>query len=204
MAVFAGLAFSACNNSSGWSAAEQQKSLQECVQATGGKLDEALAKKYCSCVLDKAMKKFKTYKEAEGSSEADGMALAQACMSVLQGGGDPGGGNGNGGNTGGGGLFGGNGGGGAGKGWSQTDKQTFLNQCSGAVEAKGYSGAQARQLCNCALGKLEARFASLAQADQQGGEQAGRQAMEGCVNGDNTTDDGSQPSGGEQNDENNP
>lgn len=170
--------FTNCNNtagSGGWSSQERQKGLKLCMDEVEGKIDNATGKKYCNCVLEKAMRKYKTYDEAQAAPDEEGVELAQACANVLQGGGgdDPGDepkkGKG-------GGLFGGGG-------WSKSDKNNFLTPCTNSMVNQGYSAPQAKQLCDCALGKLEKKYTSLAEADKKGGEQAGAATMQECMTG---------------------
>ncbi len=82
-----------CNNNAdsgnggGWSSADKRKGLRECMSEIEDKIDETTAKKLCDCVLQKTMKKYKSYEAAENATEEEGMAMAQSCMSVIQGGG---------------------------------------------------------------------------------------------------------------------
>src|SRR5689334_24238534 len=79
--------FTNCNNSGGgWSVADQQKGLKACKDQLEGKLDDAQTKKFCSCALDKAMKKWKTYAESEAAPDDDpaGMEIGKSCMLAIQ------------------------------------------------------------------------------------------------------------------------
>jgi hypothetical protein len=178
-----------CNNSSGssgWSAPDRQRGLKECMNEVEGKVDEAVAKKYCGCVLDKAMKKYATYAEAEKGTEAEGTELAKACLGVVQGNGEVNEDNGKGG-----GIFGGGSKeieGGGGRGWSKSDKNGFLEPCESSLTQNGYSGAQSRQLCNCILQKLEKKYTNLQDANDRGGEAAGAQLRQECEGGGGTDD----------------
>jgi hypothetical protein len=184
------LAFSNCNNTAGgWTSQERQKAMSGCIEsattAGGGNLDENAVKNYCSCILEKAMKKYPTYAQAEKGSEQDGLKLASDCKEALTGGGNTTGDDDNNGKKKGG-LF---GGGGTGGEWSMADQNNFVNPCAAGLVAKGYDQDQARQLCNCALGKLQKKYSSLRQADTQGGAEAGRAAMQACLNDQNGGND---------------
>lgn len=170
--------FTACNNNSGWTTAERQKGLKACMDETAGKLDDATAKKFCSCALEKAMRQWKTYAESENAPDDDpaGVEIGRSCLAAIQGGNDP-----EEGKKKGGGLFGGGG-------WSKSDKNTFSTQCQQNIEATGYSEGKARQLCDCILKKIEKKYSSLDDANEKGGEAAGTKARQECEEGGN--DDG--------------
>jgi hypothetical protein len=74
-------------------------------------------------------------------------------------------------------------GGNKGGGWSKKERNNFLSQCEEGLAANGYSSSQARQLCNCVLGKVEKKYSSLDEANEQGGETAGAMAMQECAGG---------------------
>ncbi|MBL7740356.1 MAG: hypothetical protein JNK14_14160 [Chitinophagaceae bacterium] len=67
--------------------------------------------------------------------------------------------------------------------WSKKDRNKFLGDCKGGFTGQGYTSAQARQVCDCVLEKLEAKYSSLRDADERGGETAGSQAAMACMGG---------------------
>jgi hypothetical protein len=160
------------NNGGGWSVQDRLEGMKLCTEGVGGKLDDATTKKYCSCVMEKAMQKYKSLAESNKASEEEGTMLGQSCLKVIQGGGtDPGdegkikkkdG------------LFGGGG-------WSKSDQENFMSPCSNSLVNKGYTSSQARQLCSCVLEKLEKQYSNLSEADTKGGEQAGATTMQECM-----------------------
>jgi hypothetical protein len=188
--------FTNCNNNKGWSLAGQQKGLKACMDQVEGKLDGDKAKRFCSCALDGAMKKWKTYAESEKAADDDpaGVEIGKNCMAAIQGGNDP-----EAPKKKGGGIFGGGGddentggkkkvtdedetgGGGTGNGWSKTDETTFFSQCKTGLVEQGYTSSRATNLCNCFLQKIEARYSSVKDANERGGEAAGAKAMKECL-----------------------
>jgi hypothetical protein len=153
----------------GWTSAIKNKYLKKCA-------DEGITKDICSCLLNKVAKKY-TVEEADELGEEIGKKLAKECLSGDDGGDDE---DDN----------------GLGKkkkvkdddydepsGWSKTDRNTFLSQCENALTGtNGFSNAKATQYCDCALGKLEKKYASLAEGNAKGGETAGTKAMQQCTN----------------------
>jgi hypothetical protein len=185
--LFAVILFANCNNNKGWTADEMQKSLKLCMDGVEGKLADKEAKKFCSCLMEKATRKYPTYEAADKAiTNEEGKMMGQACVKELGIGGDAG-------DEGlevdpekkRGGLFGGGGDDDIiekrGGGWSQRDKNAFLSPCQDGLTDKGYSTAQARQLCSCALEKLEKRYSSLSEGNDKGGEAAGTKAMQECA-----------------------
>lgn len=159
---------------------DRQKGVRMCMDEIGGKMDDATAKKYCSCVLDKSMQKYRSLEELNNKGTAeDGKKMGESCLREFQGKND------NADNEGekkGGGLFGGD----DTEGWTTRDKNSFRDQCESSLTDKGYSSNQARQACDCVLGKLVKRYSSLKEADEKGGESAGAQAMQECAGGNDT------------------
>ena len=164
-----------CNNNGGlggggWSAAEKQKGLKACMDQIEGQLDNATAKKFCNCALEKAMKKWKTYAESETVPDDDPAAneIGRSCMTAIQGGGggednpeDNGGGKGK---KKGGGLFGG--GGDGGEQWSNADRQKFMNTCLQNAMNAGADRQTSNAHCECTLKKMAKKYSSYADADR--------------------------------------
>jgi|GEM_PF-6200723 len=63
-------------------------------------------------------------------------------------------------------------------GWTSADKKTWRTACN---EQIGNSVANARELCDCVLFKLEAEYANYREADMKGGEAAGKRMMQECI-----------------------
>jgi hypothetical protein len=64
------------------------------------------------------------------------------------------------------------------KGWTSADRNEWRTACNQQI---GQSVANARDLCDCVLTKLEAEYSNYREADAKGGEAAGRRMMEECV-----------------------
>ncbi len=185
--LFAMTLFAACNNNKGWSIADNQKGMKRCMDEVEGKVDDKTGKKYCSCVLEKVMAKYPSFDVADDKmTDEEVTKLGQACAKQLKiGGGDMGNEDedvmdGKKGKKKGG-LFGGDDENGGGGGWSAKDKNAFISPCTDGLVQQGYTRAQARQLCNCAIEKIEKKYSSLQDADQRGGESAGSKAMQECL-----------------------
>lgn len=61
--------------------------------------------------------------------------------------------------------------------WSAADRETFLRACRAGLEGN----IRARKICRCVLEKMERRYATLLDADEQGGETAGALAARECA-----------------------
>ncbi len=61
-----------------------------------------------------------------------------------------------------------------GGGWSSSDRNYFLRSCRDELSD---------EICNCVLGKLEREYSSLTEADEKGGEAAGRRLGQECASG---------------------
>lgn len=64
--------------------------------------------------------------------------------------------------------------------WTKSDRNKFMDDCT--------TGGGTEQLCSCVLGKIEARYASLDEANRKGGEEMGKKLATECLN-DNGGDD---------------
>jgi hypothetical protein len=149
--LFVTILIAACNNSSGWSSADKDKAAKACMDQVQGKIDDATAKKYCSCVLDKMMQKYPTYAQADKQgTEEEGMKIGQACAMELK--------IGNQGNNNNGGLGGGLGNGNTSN-WTQEQFQQYVQGCSGtAQQAQGMTPQQANAYCECMTKKVAAKY----------------------------------------------
>jgi hypothetical protein len=183
--LFAIIVFANCNNNKGWSVADRQKGLKGCMDEAKGSLDEATAKKYCSCVLEKAMQKYKTYAEAENGSEEDGKLLAQGCLKIVQGGNNPD--DDNKGKGKGGGIFGGGGDDETG-GWTSADKKKFLDECGPSAVNAGVDQQTAKTYCDCTLKKIQKIYKSYNAAMKMTSDELTtiqQECAEGARNNDN-------------------
>lgn len=76
--------FSQCNQDSGWTTADKEKTSKTCMDGMKGITDESAGKRYCDCVMEQAMKKYKNMAEMDKKgTEADGRAMGMACASEL-------------------------------------------------------------------------------------------------------------------------
>ena len=160
--LIAVMTLAACNNSSGWTSAQKDEAAKSCMKEVEGKVDDATAKKYCSCVVEKMMQKYPTYAEAnKNGTEEDGMKIGQACAAEM----NLNKGNNNGDN---GGLNGGLGNGlGGGDKWSDADEQTFMNTCLRNARNAGADEETSNSHCNCTLQKIEKKYKSLDEANRK-------------------------------------
>lgn len=168
--VFAASLLIACNNNGGmgieggWSKAERDGFVQNCVQ--GGQ-----SKEICSCVLQKFEKKYPNYKEADAKgTEQDGMQWAQECLNGI--GNDMQNdfnNNGNNNNKKEEDYFGNNNNGAnnnMNSGWTNQQRQQYIQQCAGAAtQQQGVTQEQANSYCECMTGKVEQKY-SFRQANQ--------------------------------------
>lgn len=137
------------NTSTGnWSPADKQRALKECMEGVGDQVDESSARNFCSCVLEKTMKKYPSYEKADAmATEAEGQAWSQECKAELTNNGNDNNNNNNGAN------------------WSRTDENRFMSDCEGT--ARQNVGAQrAREYCDCMLQKVKKIFSSYVEADR--------------------------------------
>jgi hypothetical protein len=86
LAVMIVIGFTQCNNDKGWTTADKEKATKTCTDGMEGTVDATTGKKYCDCVMEQAMKKYKNYNEMNTKgTEADGRAMGMACASELLG-----------------------------------------------------------------------------------------------------------------------
>ena len=154
--------FTACNDNNprgfnnkngdgdgGWTNKLRNKYLKECIDEAGD--NAKLAKKVCSCVLEKVEKKY-TVEEAEELSEAVGAKLARECMEDV---GDNG----------------------AGEddygvrekkdddengydedaGWTKRQREQYIDDCASAAQ-QNLSRSQANSYCDCMQSKIEKKY----------------------------------------------
>jgi hypothetical protein len=73
-----------CQCKSGWTDAQKEKGSKACSDAMKGTVEEKVAKRYCDCVMDQAMKKYKNYDEMNTKgTEADGREMGMKCAGEL-------------------------------------------------------------------------------------------------------------------------
>lgn len=76
--------FTQCNSDKGWTASEKEKTMKTCMDGMEGKLDNTVAKNYCGCVLEQAMKKYKNYADLDKrGTEEEGRKMGMSCISEL-------------------------------------------------------------------------------------------------------------------------
>ena len=173
------------NNGGGWSSQDRQKGMKRCMDEAGVNLDETTAKKYCSYVLEKAMQKYKSYADADKGSEEEGKELAQGCAKIVQGGNDPE--DESKGKKKGGGIFGGDGD--EDGGWSNADKKKYMNECIPAAVNTGVDEQRATTYCNCTLKKLEKKYKSYSDAQNNMTQTELTKIQQECAAGGNTDED---------------
>ena len=79
------LFFSSCKSDSGWTAESKAKISKTCIDGMEGKVDTKVAKDYCDCVLEQAMKKYKNAEELDKKgTEEDGKSMGMNCISTLK------------------------------------------------------------------------------------------------------------------------
>jgi hypothetical protein len=160
-----------CNNNSGWSAADRDKGMKSCLDGVAGKVDDATAKQYCSCVLGKIMPKYKTYDEADKAlTEEDGRKVGLECTQEIQNGKDKG-------------VLGNKKAGG----WSKQDEDKWMSSC---IKVQPEDNQQSRALCSCVMQKAEKKYSTYEEEERLGTADEGRQWSQECANGgDNGTGD---------------
>ena len=58
--------------------------MKTCMDGMEGKLNSTVAKNYCSCVLEQAMKKYKNYADLDRrGTEEEGRKMGMSCISEL-------------------------------------------------------------------------------------------------------------------------
>ena len=144
----------------GWTNKLRNKYLNQCIDEAGD--NEKLARKVCSCVLEKVEKKY-TVEEAEELSEAVGAKLARECMDAEGDGGkenddygdrkkndDDEGGD-----------------------WTNRQRNQYIQECSTAAQQlQGFTAREADSYCECMTRKIEKKYSfkeasSLTTADLQ-------------------------------------
>ena len=178
--------FTNCNNtagSGGWSSQDRQKGIKKCMEGAP-QLDEATAKKLCNCALEKTMRKYRSYDEAdEKVSDEEGSEIVQGCWKTIQGGGGDEPGDDNKGK--GGGLF----GGGDSEGdWSNSDEQKFMNTCLQNAMNAGSDRQTSTAHCQCTLKKIQKKYSSYAEADQKMTREQVNAIEQECNAGNNNDD----------------
>jgi hypothetical protein len=151
----------------GWTNKLRNKYLNECIDAAGD--NAKLAKKVCSCVLEKVEKKY-TVEEAEELSEAVGARMAKECMEDVGGNNNKDDENGytkkrdddeyD-----------------QGASWSKKDRNQWMDVCATAMN----NDPRTEDICSCVLGKLQKKYSSLSEADRKGGEEAGKKLTQECL-----------------------
>ena len=78
------LFFCSCKTE-GWTDAQKDKLRKTCTDPMEGKLDSKTATKYCDCVIEQAVKKYKSYEELDKKgTEEEGKAMGMNCLGELK------------------------------------------------------------------------------------------------------------------------
>lgn len=126
-----------------WTSKQRTQWLNDCIDEAG---NTPQAREICSCVLEKAEKKYPDVRDAEKLSEAEGERLARECMNGDNSDSDPdeedyagkddqgsGGGS-----------------------WSNLQRKQFIQGCATtARQAQGLTAQQANDYCDCMTRKVE-------------------------------------------------
>jgi len=79
------LFFSSCKSDSGWTDAQKDKLRKTCTDPLEAKIDHDKATKYCDCVIEQAMKKYKNYDELDKKgTEEEGRTMGMNCIGTLK------------------------------------------------------------------------------------------------------------------------
>ena len=79
------LFFSLCKSDSGWTEAQKDKLRKTCTDPMEGKVDSKAATKYCDCVIEQAVKKYKSYDDLDKKgTEEEGRAMGMNCIGELK------------------------------------------------------------------------------------------------------------------------
>jgi hypothetical protein len=71
--------------SEGWTDAQKDKLRKTCTDPMEGKIDLKTATKYCDCVIEQAMKKYKSYDELDKKgTEEEGRQMGMNCIGELK------------------------------------------------------------------------------------------------------------------------
>lgn len=69
----------------GWTDAQKDKLRKSCTDPMEGKVDSKTATKYCDCVMEQAMKKYKNYDELDKKgTEEEGRQMGMNCIGELK------------------------------------------------------------------------------------------------------------------------
>jgi len=165
--------FIACNNSNGWTAAQKNDFINSCSQSAAANIGQEKAKAYCTCMQQKLEAKYPNYQEANKNINAPGAmqtAEMQAMVNGCLNGGNVNNNNNNNNTNNPVGTVGGNNNNNnnnMGGGWSDADKQKFMNTCVQNARNAGGDEQTSRAHCECTLGKIEKRFNSWDEANQK-------------------------------------
>jgi hypothetical protein len=176
----------ACNNqnrTAGWTSKEEDNWLKLCTDEVG--TNHPNPKEYCSCVLGKIEKKYKTYAEAnrKGTVE-EGRQMGLECIGngakSNNDNGNPGNKNDSNGdnnsmNT--------------GRSWSDTDKEKWTQQCFQSLSKQSWNEKAKQNYCDCVRQKLEQRYANFDEMNMNGtyeeGVEYGKQCSSALTDGGN-------------------
>jgi len=161
------LLFSQCKTDSGWTEAQKDKLRKGCTDGLAGTVEKNSAVKYCDCVVEQAMKKYKSSAEMDkNGTEEEGKKMGTACISELLPPGPkasseettP-----------------------APIGWTEEAKNKFKDNCVQNTIKSGHAQQAANNYCSCVLVKLMAKYKTSEEADKYGTEEDGKQMGEECL-----------------------
>ena len=150
--------FSNCNNNVGgggsWSSNDEEKWMHQCADPLVGQLGEEVADNYCKCILVKLEKKYANFDQmnTRGTLE-EGKAMGKECEGEITGAKKQGEENN-------GGILGGM------SGWSNEDRQRYMNECVPSAVNTGTDEQTAQTYCDCTLKKLEKKYKNYAEAQR--------------------------------------
>ena len=168
--------FSNCNNNGGgggkWSAGDEAKWMNDCTPGLVGSMSEKIAGNYCKCILEKLEKKYANYDQmnARGTSE-EGKAMGLECKGEITGGKKEEENNG--------GILGGM------NGWSNEDRERYMNECVPSAVNTGTDEQTARTYCDCTLKKLEKKYKNYAEAQRNMTQEDISAVQQQCREGQN-------------------
>ena len=78
------LSFTACKPK-GWTESQKDQTKKGCLDGLAGKVDKDFASQYCSCMLDKVIKKYPNYEDLDKKgTEAEGKEIGLSCITELK------------------------------------------------------------------------------------------------------------------------
>ena len=76
--------FTACKPK-GWTESQKEQTKKGCLDGLAGKVDNDFASQYCSCMLDKVIKKYPSYSDLDKKgTNAEGKEIGLSCIAELK------------------------------------------------------------------------------------------------------------------------